>query len=193
MVAHEATIPRPVGRPRIGLRMTGRWDADVALEELYAAHWSSLVRLATLLLRDQGTAEEVVQDAFVAMHDRWGRLQDPSKGLAYLRATVVNKARSVLRHRKVVTAYVDRTPPASDTPGADHALLQSARRSDVLAALGALPVRQREVLVLRYYLDLSEHDIAATLGISKGAVKSHASRGSASLRTLLSDHLEDLR
>ena len=82
-----------------------RWDADDALGHLYAAHWRSLVRLAALLVRDTGTAEEVVQDAFVAMHRRWRRLRDPDKALAYLRQAVVNGARSTLRHRAVVQRH----------------------------------------------------------------------------------------
>ncbi len=162
-----------------------RWDADTAVEQLYAAHYRALVRLSVLLVRDVATAEEVVQDAFVTMHGRWGRLREPDKALAYLRQTVVNRSRSVLRHRGVVARH-DAIPPAHATePGADEAALASDRRARVLDALRALPARQREVLALRYYLDLSEADIAETLGISRGAVKSHASRGAATLRTLL--------
>ena len=84
------------------------WDADTAVEALYAAHWRRLVRLSVLLVRDQGTAEEVVQDAFVAVHGRWRRLRDPDRALAYLRQTVVNRSRSVLRHRTVVDRYAAR-------------------------------------------------------------------------------------
>src|SRR3546814_14829955 len=83
-------------------------DADAAVEELYAAHWRSLVRLSVLLVRDQGTAEEVVQDAFVAMHGRWRRLREPDKAMAYLRQTVVNRSRSVTRHRKGVERHYER-------------------------------------------------------------------------------------
>jgi RNA polymerase sigma-70 factor (sigma-E family) len=147
------------------------WDADDAVTQLYAAHYRSLVRLAALLLRDIGAAEEVTQDAFVAMHGAWRRLRDrddPDKALAYLRRSVVNGARSALRHRKVVERHAPRPAPA-----------------EVMAALRRLPERQREVLVLRYYLDLSEAGIADALGISRGAVKSHASRGIATLRTSL--------
>jgi RNA polymerase sigma-70 factor (sigma-E family) len=162
-----------------------RWDADAAVEELYAAHYRQLVRLSVLLVRDVGTAEEVVQDSFVAMHGRWRNLRDPDKGLAYLRQTVVNRSRSVLRHRGVRDRY---QPPATyDHRGADEDVLATERRSRVLDALRALPERQREVLALRYYLDMSEADIADTLGISRGAVKSHASRGAAALRLLLED------
>lgn len=158
-------------------------DADTALEQLYAAHYPGLVRLAVLLVRDRGLAEDVVQDSFVAMHGRWHRI-DPAKAPAYLRRSVVNRCRSALRHRAVVARHRPEPPP----PGApaDASLLGAERRTEVLDALAALPTRQREVLVLRYYLDLSEADIAATLGISRGAVKSHASRAAAALRERLS-------
>jgi RNA polymerase sigma-70 factor (sigma-E family) len=158
-------------------------DADTAIEQLYAAHYRALVRMAVLLLRDQGLAEDVVQDSFVAVHARWDRI-DPAKAPAYLRQTVVNRSRSALRHRSVVARH--RTEPPPDAAPADVSVLQAERRASVLDALAGLPARQREVLVLRHYLDLSEADIASTLGISRGAVKSHASRGAAALRARLS-------
>ena len=166
-------------------------DADSALEQLYAAHWRRLVRLAVLLLHDQGAAEEVVQDAFVAMHGRWRSLRDPDKALAYLRQSVVNRSRSALRHRGVVERYVARQSPVvlNDDP-ADLPALATDRRTAVLDALRTLPTRQREVLALRHYLELSEAEIAETLGISRGSVKAHASRGSAALRLLLADRLD---
>ncbi len=167
------------------------WDADTALEQLYAAHWRQLVRLSVLLVRDQGAAEEIVQDAFVAVHDRWSRLRDHDLALAYLRQTVVNRSRSTLRHRAVVSRHLSRSAPPATAPGADAPTLATDRRDAVLDALRSLPARQREVLALRYYLDLSEAEIATTLGISRGAVKSHASRGAAALRTLLGAYLED--
>ena len=161
------------------------------MEQLYAAHWRQLVRLSVLLVRDLGTAEEVVQDAFVALHDHWGRVREPDKALAYLRQSVVNRSRSVLRHRAVVArhAAAQRGPALADQSSDDT--LQHAQRDLVLDALRGLPERQREVVALRYYLDLSEADIATTLGISRGAVKSHASRGLAALKTTLGPLLED--
>ncbi len=81
------------------------WDADEALTAVYTAHYTSLVRLGALLLRDTGTAEEIVQDAFVAMHGRWHRLRDPHKALAYLRTAVVNRCRSRQRHLVVVDKH----------------------------------------------------------------------------------------
>ena len=169
-----------------GAALTGeRWTADEAVEQLYAAHWRQLVRLSVLLVRDPGTAEEIVQDAFVAVHGRWGRLREPEKALAYLRQAVVNRSRSALRHRAVVNRHATRETDPRPEPGADEATLATARRSAVLDALRTLPRRQREVLALRYYLDLSETEIADTLGISRGSVKTHTSRGSAALRDLL--------
>ncbi len=159
-----------------------RWNADEALEQLYVAHWRQLVRLSVLLVRDVGTAEEVVQDAFVAMHAKWSGLRDPDKALAYLRQAVVNRSRSALRHRGVVSRHAARERPLLP----DEPALATDRRDAVLTALRALPTRQREVLALRYYLELSEAEIADSLGISRGAVKSHASRGAAALRALLS-------
>ena len=169
------------------------WSADEALELLYAAHWRQLVRLAVLLVHDLGTAEEVVQECFVAVHGRWNRLDDPDKALAYLRQSVVNRSRSHLRHLAVVRRHANRQPPAEPVAGADATASDLARRAMVLAALRALPRRQREVLALRYYLDLSEAEIADALGISRGAVKSHASRGAAALRAQLGDVLEETR
>jgi RNA polymerase sigma-70 factor (sigma-E family) len=162
-----------------------RWDADAAVEQLYAAHYRRLVRLSVLLVGDPETAEEVVQDSFVAMHGRWRSLREPEQGLAYLRQTVVNRSRSVLRHRGVRARHVPAAAP--DLPGADEDVLATERRGVILEALRGLPDRQREVLALRYYLDLSEADIAETLGISRGAVKSHASRGVAALRAQMED------
>jgi RNA polymerase sigma-70 factor (sigma-E family) len=159
------------------------WDADEAVTQLYAAHYRSLVRLATLLLRDVGAAEEIVQDSFVAMHGSWRRLRDHDRALAYLRQAVVNRSRSALRHRTVEQRHAP--APMPDHASAEHGALEALEREDLIRALHRLPRRQREVLVLRYYIDLSEAQIADAIGISRGAVKSHASRGMAALRLSL--------
>ncbi len=155
-------------------------DAGRAATELYSLHYRALVRLAALLVRDVPTAEEVVQDAFTAMRDGWDRLGNAEKALAYLRQAVVNRARSVLRHRAVVDKNLQKAPP--DMPSAEDQVLALLERSAIVAALRQLPDRQREAIVLRYYADLSEAEIAATMGISRGAVKSHTARGMAALR-----------
>ncbi len=163
------------------------WSADRAVTELYSLHYRALVRLAALLVRDTPTAEEVVQDAFIAMHGGWQRLRDTEKALAYLRQAVVNRSRSVLRHRTVIDKNLQKAPP--DMPSAEHGALVLLERHAVVAALRGLPGRQREALVLRYYADLSEAEIATAMGISRGAVKSHTSRGMAALRAALEQEL----
>jgi RNA polymerase sigma-70 factor (sigma-E family) len=159
------------------------WDADRVVTEIYHGEYKSLVRLAVLLVHDVPTAEEVVQDAFEAMHTAWRRLREEEKALSYLRQAVVNRSRSVLRHRTVVDRNAPK--PAPDEPSAEHGALALIERSAVIAALRTLPDRQREAVVLRYYADLSEADIAATMGISRGAVKSHTARAMAALKTIL--------
>ena len=157
--------------------------ADEAVERLYAEHWASLVRLGALLLRDPVAAEEVVQDAFIAMHRRWGSIREQDKAVAYLRRSVVNGCRSVQRRQAVARRYVPDREHEVDS--AEAVVIAGARRAALLTALDGLSRRQRDVLVLRHWLDLSEADIAAMLRISRGAVKSHSSRGLKALRTTM--------
>lgn len=159
------------------------WDADRVVTAIYSEHYRSLVRLAAFLVRDNATAEEVVQDSFVAMHGAWRRLRDTDKALSYLRQSVVNRSRSVLRHRIVVDKNTPKPPP--DMPSAEHGAIIQLERSAVVIALRGLPERQREALVLRYYGDMSEAQIASVMGISRGAVKSHTARAMSALRTVL--------
>jgi RNA polymerase sigma-70 factor (sigma-E family) len=160
----------------------GRADAVTAL---FHVHWVALVRLARLLVDDRETAEDVVQDAFAQLHRRWGSLRDPDSALFYLRASVANGARNRLRNRRVARLRI--VPAPVTGPSAETTVLEREEHRSVVAALATLPWRQRQVLVLRYYADLSESDIAATLGISNGAVKSHASRGLAALTRRLEE------
>jgi RNA polymerase sigma-70 factor (sigma-E family) len=158
-------------------------DADQAVAQLYSLHYQPLVHLASLLVRDTPTAEEVVQDSFVAMHGVWQLLRDADKALAYLRQSVVNRCRSVLRHRTAAGSHPQQALP--DLPGAGpeaHGLLEQPAAA---AALRGLPERQREAIVLRYYAGLPEGEIADTMGISLGAVKSHTARGLSALRAAL--------
>ncbi len=164
-------------------------EADRAIADLYAVHWRPLVRLAWLLLHDQAAAEDVVQDAFVATHRAWGRVRDHGAAAAYLRRAVVNGCRSVGRHQQVVRRETVAEAGRADAvgraaaPSAESGALAGLDRRALLDALDALPQRQREVLVLRYYADLSEAQIAAALDIAPGSVKAHASRGLAALRS----------
>jgi RNA polymerase sigma-70 factor (sigma-E family) len=158
--------------------------ADQAITELYRLHYTKLVRLALLIVGEVPAAEDVVQDAYVSVYRSWTKLRNTDSAAAFLRAAVVNKARSVLRHR----AVVDRnTPQAPQTaPSAEHEALVLLGRSTLVAALSKLSPGQRQVIVLRYYEGLSEAEIAEVLGIRKGSVKSHAARGVATLRAELS-------
>ncbi len=160
-------------------------DLNTALRELYGAHYQSLVRLAAMLVLDIATAEEVVQDAFMALYGAWSRLRNADKAHSYLSQSVVNRSKSVLRHRAVEGKHAPAA--ALDTPGADQVVITLLDRSAVVAALGGLPARQREVLVRRYYADFSEADIAQAMGISRGTVKSHTARGMSALRKVLDD------
>lgn len=163
-------------------------DADTAIAGLYAAHWRSLVRVAYLLLRDQLAAEDVVQDAFIATHRNWGKVRDQGLAAAYLRRAVVNGARSVLRHQQVVRRELTAEAGRADALGragaesAEAGAMRDLGRDEMLAALRMLPQRQQEVLVLRYYCDLSEAQIADALDIAPGSVKAHAHRAVAALR-----------
>ncbi|MEU4202873.1 sigma-70 family RNA polymerase sigma factor [Streptomyces sp. NPDC045470] len=159
-------------------------DESPTVTDLYHAHRLSMVRLAVLLVDDRATAEDVVQDAFAALYKRHGeRLDEVDNALAYLRTAVVNAARSVLRRRRTARDY---TPPhETDAPSAEERVVLDEEHREVLAALGRLTARRREVLVLRYWGELTEAQIAATLGISRGAVKSIASRALDSLEKML--------
>jgi len=155
----------------------------VPVAELYAVHRLALVRLAVLLVDDLATAEDVVQDAFAGLTARRRLLRDPDAALGYVRTAVVNRCRSALRRRRTARAFV---PPRPDEPERPEtiALLAEEHRA-VIDALAELPPRQREVLVLRYWSGLSEAEIASALSISRGTVKSTASRALGRLEQLL--------
>lgn len=165
---------------------TGHVDLDV----LYNAHWRYLVRLAVLLVDDLHSAEDVVQDAFVALHKRAGSLRDPDAALAYLRTSVLNLSRSVLRRRQVARKHLRVAEPEAGASADQDVLVREDHRA-ALEAVRALPRHQREVLILRYWSGLSEREIAQTLGISPGSVKSAASRGMATLHRVLGADSDD--
>jgi RNA polymerase sigma-70 factor (sigma-E family) len=130
--------------------------------------------MAALVLGTREAAEEVVQDAFVKLDRSWHRIDDPGRTDAYLRSIVMNLARSNLRRRVVTRRH--RPLPRGDSPPADQVVVEREDQRRIIEALHSLPMRQRQCLVLRYYADLSEMEIAATLGISPGTVKSTTSR-----------------
>ena len=151
-----------------------------AVTSLFHLHYRRLLGLAGLLVDDRGTAEEVVQDAFERLYRSWGGLRSPEAAVAYLDRSVVNGARSRLRRRFTERSF--QLPEAGTTPSAESVGVDHRQRDDLVAAVRQLPQRQREVIVLRFYLDLSEDQIARWLGVSSGSVKKHASRATATLQ-----------
>ena len=160
--------------------------AEAAVTLLYTGRALGLVRLAILLVGDRASAEDIVQDAFLGLYRRWDRLPDTSTPLAYLRVSVINGCRTTLRRRArsrlTPSAALTEAPPAESAEA--RALLTEEQRA-VAVALRRLPERQREALVLRYYLDLSEAEIATAMGISRGTVKSATSRALAAVGRIL--------
>jgi RNA polymerase sigma-70 factor (sigma-E family) len=146
----------------------------LTLSDLYRDHRMRMVRLAVLLVDDPSTAEDVVQEAFTGLHRHWSGLRDEAAAVGYLRTAVVNGSRSVLRRRRTARDYVP--PHQVNARSAESLAMLSTEHQAVVDALGTLPPRQREVLVLRYYGGLSEAEIAEATGISRGTVKSTASR-----------------
>jgi RNA polymerase sigma-70 factor (sigma-E family) len=155
--------------------------------DLFRNHHLELVRLALLMVGDRATAEDVVQDAFERLHRRWPGLREPASGLAYVRSSVLNGCRSVHRHAAVARKHAPRLAASLDSAGVDAGSAANDR-GELADALRLLPRRQREVLVLRYYLDLDVAEIAEILRIGPGAVRSTCTRGLAALaRTLRED------
>ena len=159
-------------------------SAGSGFAEAYRVHRPGLVKLAAFIVGDQATGEDVVQDVFTRLHQRWDMLADPGDPLPYLRTAVVNGSRSAIRTRGRAQRHAGHDSP-SPPLSAEEAVLLSEDRQQVLAALARLSRRRREVLVLRFYVGLSEAEIAATLGISAGTVKSTAARGLAALARVL--------
>ena len=151
--------------------------------ELFRAHHLELVRLAVLMVGDLATAEDVVQDAFEQLHRRWRTLRNHSSALDYARSAVLNGSRSVLRRRSLARGHAARISASRHQDAA--AAVGFEQRSELIEAFRRLPARQREVLALRYYVDMSVADAAAALHISEGAVRSTASRGLDALARIL--------
>lgn len=149
---------------------------------LYRTHVLGLTRLAVVMLGDRPAAEDVVQDAFCGLYTHWGRLSDPAKALPYLRASVLNGCRN---HRRRWRRTGRETAGWESSESAESSVLLAEEHREVLAALHRLPARQREALVLRFYLDLAEPEIAHIMGVSQGTVKSTTSRALAALGRII--------
>lgn len=167
------------GDPRESAIAVPGSSPEVLVADLYRHHGVILVRYALALVGDRQTAEDVVQDAFLGLHRALPRLTAPDKALAYLRASVINGCRSV--HRSRQRAFRREGQAVPSVWSAESAVLAREESRLALEAVARLPRRRREVLALRYLLDMTDGEIARTLGISKNAVSSAASRALAAL------------
>jgi RNA polymerase sigma-70 factor (sigma-E family) len=176
--ANATDLPPPARPARVAAG-----PAAEAVTALYQAHALGLIRLAVVMLGDRAAAEDAVQEAFCGLYRRWHSLSDPGKALSYVRSSVINGCRTALRRRRRQARL------AGDPPGesAEASALIGEEHRQVLTAIRRLPARQREVLVLRFYLDLDEGQIAASMRISRGTVKSTTSRALAALGRMLGE------
>jgi len=158
-------------------------DPDAAITALFDGHYTRMLRVAVVLLGDRSAAEDVVQDAFLGLHSGWHRIRDKSEAVGYLHRSVVNGARS--RLRRTMVAFRLRPPRPPDIISAEETALAALIPGPLLAAMRALPRREREAVLFRHYLDLSEQQTADALGVRPGSVKGYASRGLAKLRVTL--------
>jgi RNA polymerase sigma-70 factor (sigma-E family) len=171
---------RPEPAPQAG-------SAEQAVTELYQAHALGMIRLAHIMLGDRQSAEDVVQDAFCGLYRRWSGLADTASAVHYVRSSVLNSCRSALRRRRSSQAGYRKLGQQPTVLSAESAALTSEERREVMAALRRLPARQREALVLRFYLDASAEEAAATMGISASSVRSATHRALATLARMLQE------
>ncbi|NYV74637.1 SigE family RNA polymerase sigma factor [Streptomyces sp. UH6] len=189
--ARRARVPAPrkgdgaaLPSPAAGTEAAAQAGTTVDhLTATYREHYRSLLRLAALLLDDTASCEDVVQEAFIRVHSARRRVRDPEKTLAYLRQTVVNLSRSALRRRILGLKLLSK--PMPDMASAEEGAYDQLERDSLIKAMKGLQRRQREVLVLRYFSDMTEAQVAETLGISVGSVKAYGSRGIAALRVAM--------
>ena len=165
-------------------------DARQQVSALFEAHALALVKLAKVMLGDQSIAEDVVQDAFAGMYLRWASLQDRDRALGYLRMSVLNGCRTAHRNRTRRDRALLLVPGAAGVVSAEESALVGEANREALAALRALPARQREAVVLRHYLGLTEEEAAQAMNVARGTVKSATSRGLSTLARILKEEAE---
>ncbi len=177
--AMEAVVPVPMNRHT---EARGQ-EPDGLVVDLFRTEGARLVSLARFFVDDRTAAEDLVQEAFIRLARALGRIEDPAKAAAYLRSIVINLARD--HNRRGLMSFRHRPPAQPDEPSAEEYAAANESRAEVIAALRGLPHRQRDCVVLRYYLDLSVDEIAETLGIGRNSVKTHLQRGLRSMETEL--------
>jgi RNA polymerase sigma-70 factor (sigma-E family) len=184
-----SSVPSRSSRPSRGEPADGGASATAAVTALYQAYALSMVRLAHVILGDRGAAEDVVQDAFSGLYRRWGHLSDHDKAVSYVRTSVLNACRTALRRGK--REFSAESPEGGRTravhPAGQLSVDDEDERVTVMAALRRLPNRQREVLVLRFYLDMSDQQIADQMGIGASTVRSSAHRALVAVGRMLEE------
>jgi RNA polymerase sigma-70 factor (sigma-E family) len=178
----HAVTPSASQSGRASATLAAEQERRAAVTALYRDHALGLIRLAHVMLGDKSAAEDVVQDAFCGLYRRWEHLAEPDKALPYLRSSVLNGCRSALRRTRREARAPAWTPPATADP-----TLTSDQRRLLVDAMRHLPERQREALVLRFYLDMSDSQIASDMGISQGTVRSTTHRALAALGVALKE------
>ena len=175
-------------RPAVSTAAAGpAVTAEDAVTALYEAHALGMIRLAHIMLGDRQSAEDVVQEAFCGLYRRWSHLTDPGSAVHYVRSAVLNQCRSVLRRRTASQAQRQAASNPESVRSAESAVLTREERDEIMRAVRRLPPRQREALVLRFYLDLSAEETATTMGISPSSVRSATHRALASLGRMLQE------
>ena len=155
-------------------------EREAAIELLFDRHRVRMVRVAAVLVGDAGLAEDVVQDAFISVHAAWDQIRDKDAAVAYLHRSVVNTARSRFRRRSIVGRLLALRQDVQTS--AEDVVMRDRLPGPLAVAIAALPRREREAVLLRYYLDLSENETAEALGLRPGSIKAYSSRGLAKLR-----------
>jgi RNA polymerase sigma-70 factor (sigma-E family) len=181
--ADSSSLGHPRAATRPG-RAAGNGQAESAVTALYEAHALGLTRLAHIMLGDKASAEDVVQEAFYGLYRNWAKLADPERALSYLRTSVLNGCRSAGRRRTLRASRAVHEPAAAS---AEAVVLAGEERRSVLPAIRRLPARQREVLILRFYLHEPEAEIARAMGISPSTVRSSTHRALAALERMLGE------
>lgn len=154
-------------------------DVQALVILLFRTESTRLVQMARWFVDDRTAAEDLVQEAFIKLAANAYRINQPERAAAYLRSIVINLARD--HNRRGLVSMRHRPPAVTDEPSAEDEATGRENRREVIAALRALPRRQRDCVVLRYYLDLPLAEIATTLGLSSNSVKTHLRRGLARL------------
>jgi RNA polymerase sigma-70 factor (sigma-E family) len=166
------------GSPGVGMDEPSAADQ---VTRLYRIHGMDLIRIAAVMLGSRAAAEDAVQDAFCGLFRNWHQLAEPRNALPYVRSAVMNRCRSELRRQARLERRADRNHRPIEAESPEQAAILGEEHRDVLAALRRLPDRQREALILRYFMDLPEPEIATAMSISQGTVKSTTSRALAAL------------